>query len=376
MIKPKNRLWILIILCLITITAAAQQYRPPKPPEAAFSACANVQNEAGCSFSAPHGQITGVCRTPPGESRLVCMPERAGRDRDRANRQSEPVVSDRQRPGNLRSHTVVQTTAKPTLFPATVKQSESSEINIEADEVWRYINANGIAQHYVGRFPNRGNPHSIQTQNYHYKVPLNPQVANNITSANGYVFGVAVNGVVFDPGAAEFYKGVHRSIWQYDALSGAVELGFDENHAHVQPSGAYHYHGLPTLLLNELGNSVEQHSALVGWAADGFPIYALYGFSDEQNLKSDIAELKSAYQLKAGQRPSGGSNPGGYYDGTFVADYEYVAGLSSLDECNGKKTVTPEFPGGTYAYFLTRDFPIVPRCFKGQPESEFRKRHE
>ncbi|VEP16663.1 hypothetical protein H1P_480024 [Hyella patelloides LEGE 07179] len=36
-------------------------------------------------------------------------------------------------------------------------------------------------------------------------------------------------------------------------------------------------------------------------------------------------------------------------------------------------TITPEFPDGTYAYFLTSDFPIVPRCFKGIPSQDFAK---
>jgi hypothetical protein len=38
-----------------------------------------------------------------------------------------------------------------------------------------------------------------------------------------------------------------------------------------------------------------------------------------------------------------------------------------LDECNGRFTVTPEFPNGTYAYFLTRDWPVIPRAFRGKP---------
>ena len=50
-------------------------------------------------------------------------------------------------------------------------------------------------------------------------------------------FGIAVNGVPFDPGAAEFYLGDRQSGWQYEALSGAVPLGIDENYAHVQPTG-------------------------------------------------------------------------------------------------------------------------------------------
>ena len=64
--------------------------------------------------------------------------------------------------------------------------------------------------------------------------------------------------------------------WHYDALGGAFSLGLDDNNAHVQPNGAYHYHGIPVALLRQLSGGREQMT-LVGWAADGFPIYALWG---------------------------------------------------------------------------------------------------
>ena len=81
--------------------------------------------------------------------------------------------------------------------------------------------------------------------------------------------------------------------------------------------------------------------------------------------------MTSSYQLKSGDCPGGETAPGGTYDGTFVADYEYVEGSGTLDECSGKMTVTPEFPEGTYAYFLTQDFPWIPRCYKGTPAKDF-----
>ena len=59
-------------------------------------------------------------------------------------------------------------------------------------------------------------------------------------------FGIALNGVLLDPGTAEFYMGDRRADWNYEALSGSVLLGLDRNHGHVQPNGSYHYHGLPT----------------------------------------------------------------------------------------------------------------------------------
>ena len=113
---------------------------------------------------------------------------------------------------------------------------------------------------------------------------------------------------------------------------------------------------------------------LVGYAADGFPIYALYGYSDGQDSGATIIENTSSYRLKSGERPSDGGNPGGHYDGTFSADYEYVPGSGTLDECNGRFTVTPEFPEGTYAYFLTAEWPVVPRMVRGVPDASALRR--
>lgn len=120
------------------------------------------------------------------------------------------------------------------------------------------------------------------------------------------------------------------------------------SHAHVQPTGAYHYHG--------------------------FPIYALNGYSDAGDSKLKIKAMKSSYRLKVGRRPSGQGQPGGEYDGAFVADFEYVKGYGDLDESNGRFTSTPAFPDGTYAYFLTETWPVIPRSYRGTPSQDFMRR--
>lgn len=275
-------------------------------------------------------------------------------------------------PRSLRNRTVTQTDGPPKLYPATVPPIAKNQVSTADEGEWRVLKSNGISEHNTGPFPNDGNPNTIREHTQTFRVPAHPQLASQITE-RGFDFGLAVNGVPFDPGAGEFYRGDPRLGWQYDALSGALDLGFDENHAHVQPTGKYHYHGLPTLLMKDLNVSANKHSPLVGWAADGFPIYALYGYKDGKTANSSIVEMTPSYRLKSGNRP-GGEEPDGTYDGTFVRDYEYVAGAGSLDECNGRMTITPEFPEGTYAYFLTTDFPFVPRCFKGIPSQDFAKR--
>src|SRR5262249_50686428 len=169
-----------------------------------------------------------------------------------------------------------------------------------------------------------------------------------------HLFGVAVNGVVFDPNTDEFLNSDRRSGWMIEALSGARPFGIDQNNAHVQPNGAYHYHGVPTGLVALLG---PQRPVLIGWAADGFPIYV-------QDAMRPSWRLKHA-------RDGGG--PGGTPDGTYSLDYEYVRGLGDLDECNGRDGVTAEFPQGTYYYVDSVKFPHVPRCFVGTADTSFVK---
>lgn len=274
----------------------------------------------------------------------------------------------------LRRHTVTQSPGKLDLEPSRSQPREASNVEITLEGDQRVIRANGIPDHTTGRFPNRGNPNSIAPQRYVYRLPAEPQVAARVTPLDRQPFGVAVNGVPFDPGAAEFYLGDRAAGWQYEPLSGAIGLGIDMSHAHVQPSGAYHYHGLPTGLLDEVKLSAGEHSPLVGWAADGFPIYAVYGYSRSDDARSSVKPLTSSFRLKSGERPAGPGDPVGTYDGTFVADYEYAVGSGDLDECNGRQCVTPDFPEGTYAYFLTEDWPVIPRAYRGTPSRDFERR--
>jgi hypothetical protein len=111
---------------------------------------------------------------------------------------------------------------------------------------------------------------------------------------------------------------------------------------------------------------------LIGYAADGFPIYGPLSYSDPNDPSSGLVEMQSSYVLRSGTRPSG---PGGTYDGTFTADWVYSAGSGTLDVCNGRSGVTEEYPDGTYYYVITDEFPYVPRCFAGNPDSSFSKQN-
>ena len=271
-----------------------------------------------------------------------------------------------------RKHNTNQIFSSQNEYPADVSLSIPSEVSINVIDKLRIIESNGIPNHKVGRFPNPGNPHSIKPQKYNFRIPLNPQIANKITSLEKprFNFGIALSGILFDPLAREYYLGDLKSEWRYEATSGAIKLGLDTNNAHVQPNGSYHYHALPRDLETELELKNENlHSPLIGWAADGFPIYGATGYVENNRSITN----KSSYRLKQGERPSGKSNPGGIYDGTFINDYYYVKDYGTLDQCNGRISITPEFPNGTYAYFITDEFPSIPRCFKGTPSKDFLK---
>jgi uncharacterized protein (TIGR03437 family) len=181
-------------------------------------------------------------------------------------------------------------------------------------------------------------------------------------------------------------------IWYRNAYFGEIET-FDKCLAHQPGSGTYHNHVEPICLRAQLSDNVEAvyssrtgatyrekaapwtHSPLLGWAFDGYPIYGPYGYSDPKSAATAIKRLKSSFRLRSitqrttladwslayhtGLTTQLSSTQAGpdvsttYPLGRYVEDFEYVAGLGDLDQYNGRFTVTPEFPQGTYAYYVT-----------------------
>lgn len=106
------------------------------------------------------------------------------------------------------------------------------------------------------------------------------------------------------------------------------------------------------------------HSKIVGLAFDGYPIYGPFGYTDPLDSSSDIKRMASSYRTKPldTHRPTNykytdayGIEDIGYplLAGAFVEDYEYLSLLGDLDSYNGRYCKTPDYPNGTYAYFLT-----------------------
>ena len=160
------------------------------------------------------------------------------------------------------------------------------------------------------------------------------------------------------------YSFQNQGVWNQNAVVEEAD-GMDLALGHPSPvqgqnignfvAGRYHHHQRPVALLNELGDNSDFHSPLIGFAFDGFPIYGPYGYHNPDGSGA-IVRIESSYQLRSGLRPPpqlGG--PGGLYDGRYIEDYEYVAGLGHLDEHNGHFGVTPEYPDGIYHYVTAID---------------------
>ena len=232
-------------------------------------------------------------------------------------------------------------------FTAVAAFAATSQIKTTILEQQRCITSNGIPDHSTGKFPNAHNPNSIRTQNTNVCIPLSPDKGNKATPVR--TTGIALNGVLIRPGTAGHYdpnarKGHSQrpvSDWQVEGMFAGKNLGIDNNNAHVDKRGLYHYHGVPPTLIGVNGDTQ------IAWAADGFPIH----YIGEQ--------ARPSYMLKSGTRPKGPKDPGGAYDGTYVQDWEYERGLGNLDECNGAML------GDEYVYFVTDAYPFYPRCLYG-----------
>ncbi|MBX7246315.1 MAG: YHYH protein [Candidatus Sumerlaeaceae bacterium] len=258
------------------------------------------------------------------------------------------------------------------MFSAVVLAADTPMANRVATSMeggYRIIRSNGIPDHQTGQFPSRRNPNAIAPKDYTWRIPLKPRMAAAPIPTGFAWYGVAINGVPMEPGTQEFWNDDRTSNWHYEAIGGTSDLGIDMSLAHVQPNGAYHYHGLPKGLVERLGGDAGK-MLLVGWAADGYPIYTANGYTDPKDAKSPVKKMKSSYRLKSGNRTNGLIGP---YDGRFTEDFEYVKGLGDLDECNGRFGVTPEFPAGTYHYYCTEMFPFISRNWRGEPDPSFQK---
>ena len=259
-------------------------------------------------------------------------------------------------------------------FNSTPSVNATSNSTWSCSSTTRALVANGLPDHATGTFPNADNPNAISAQTVNASGTLTPTLTGTITTLGGPrgAVGYVLNGVKID---ADTNGGCNDSgsscnaatpagPWLMEALGqSSFKFGTDSSNAHVQPGGSYHYHGMPEGFVSKLAKG--QALTLIGWAADGFPIYARYGYTIAADASSAIKAMRGSYRTKAtpdANRPATSLYP----MGAFKQDYEYVAGLGDLDECNGRTGVTPEFPAGTYHYYATDSYPFLQRCVKGK----------
>jgi len=211
-------------------------------------------------------------------------------------------------------------------------------------------------------------PNDVSAQNDQFEITRSPVKAAQTTPLSLTVDNaLMLNGVKVDLLAAGCFNVGDGKIgcndinqpWRFDPMHPANGFGVDSHNAHAQPDGTYHYHGSPFALFSDDG---QNESPVIGFAADGFPIFGSY-FDDGSTIRKAL----SSYQLKSGDRPSGNDDPGGTYDGAYRDDYEYVESLGDLDSCNGMTV------DGVYGYYITDNYPYVVGCFTGSPDVSFNK---
>ena len=261
---------------------------------------------------------------------------------------------------------------------------------VEYSNDFVYVHTEGVPAYTTGPFLD-GNPSAATAQGDVYKIPLTPTPSNNPSNTTGGTIGVFVNGVsLFDyrdgvawnpstnalcggPGNPMCPGGPMASMdWNRDAIPAEMG-GFDCSKAHPA-MGNYHHHQNPSAfdldqnVVSTICNlydaeglyaiNTSQHSPLLGFAYDGYPIYGAYGYATEGGT-GVIARIKSGYELStATTRANGPDVNATYFNGYFREDYTWVAHSGEeeyLDEHNGRNCVTPEYPGGIYAYFCTID---------------------
>ena len=270
---------------------------------------------------------------------------------------------------------------------------------VQYSDNWVYVHTNGIPAYITGPFLD-GNPSIATSQDAIFRFPRVPvQNTGTPTPTSGgnignFINGVAMfdyrDGVAWNPNTNALCGGPGNppcpggpgatQDWNRDAIP-AERAGFDCAKGHPA-MGNYHHHQNPSafnLDLVEISNVCElyladglytidstQHSPLLGFAYDGFPVYGAYGFANVDGT-GGVVRMRSGYQLRDitartthadGTDVSDGPPINTTYPlGYFREDYEFVTHPEEyyLDEHNGRLCVTPEFPDGTYAYFCTVD---------------------
>ena len=254
-----------------------------------------------------------------------------------------------------------------------------------------------------GPFPNTANVFRPSAQNLNHVIQFRGGTNSpSLTPWNTGALGIAANGTpLYNPSAGDA-QALPGSVnappagFQYNTVHNASYYGADTAGGWPEVTGEYHYNSGRFLFSGDWNALVDSnsyykdtnfsndhfrhtngHSKIIGWAFDGHPIYGPYGYTNPSDNTSAPTTMTSSFALIATDthRPVGSK----YTDtitidsqsvtlsaGTFLQDYAFTPGSGSLDSSNGRYAITPEYPNGTYAYYLSVDnsqVPVYPYIF-------------
>ncbi len=271
------------------------------------------------------------------------------------------------------------------VYDATVTDIKNSitfnaDITIEASETECIITSNSVPNHdfndETANFAGGAEGATISETDSVSTITRTPAIASAPTPISQEVKNaIFLNGVRLDIIAAGCYDPTNPDAledgnfgrgcasfdpWVLDPLGFEGNFGVDMNNGHTQPGGGYHYHGGPNAMYDD--NPGSEGSPVIGFAADGFPVYGSYFYD---SASGQVRKALSGYSLKVGSRGTRtDTNPGGDYDGTYNDDWEFT-GIGDLDECNGM------FIDSQYGYYVTDTYPWVIKCLSGTPHESF-----
>lgn len=248
----------------------------------------------------------------------------------------------------------------------TMVRPEVHEVRKLEDEV--EISSAGISLYYFG--PLQSPVEQVERiRQLRFRIPLNPALAalemEEPTSVRPDVTGLFINGApifnLIGKSGRTSYRG--QNLWHFDPLA-MNDDGSRVAGGWPRPSLT---HKTPLGLLEAMISDSSHHSPLIGFAFDGFPIYGPWGYTNSDGT-GGLRRQRSSYQrrriTRRNELPDGARLEPGQEGpavseeaplGSFIEDFKYVAGTGDLDQFNGRWTVTPEYPAGTYAYFATTD---------------------
>ena len=236
---------------------------------------------------------------------------------------------------------------------------------VQYSATYVYVSTNCIPEYGIGPWPT--DPNVPAAQNAVCEFPRNPVPNTGTPTAtplgsiglwsNGVQMFNAEDGFHWNSSTSSWAMGPGTS-WNRNALifEGA---SFDSCLGHPAPGGVYHNHVNPKCLYNDADST--HHSPIIGYAFDGYPIYGAYGYADTSSIGGTVKRIRTSYSLNTDTARVGGPHPISTYPmGDCVDDYIYTAGYGDLDAHNGRWCHTPEYPSGTYAYFVAIDSNLNP----------------